>query len=204
MDTAKAKSVPLTWGPRHELLLSAIAELGEAVPMEQILARLSATEEYTTKGPKETKLNPPEYYLGQVIRLLTSEKLVQRKKNVLRLTEKGRERVRGANAELDAHGDRTVNALSVTADVRTVDAKSRLLLPKEFANATVTVERVSETEIRVRKAVVIPEDALPLMEDTFKPLSDRDRDFFLQLLDNPPEPTPAFLKAAASYKKNYG
>jgi uncharacterized protein (DUF1778 family) len=35
------------------------------------------------------------------------------------------------------------------------------------------------------------------------PLSDRDRDFFLELLENPPEPTAAFLKAAASYKKGH-
>ncbi len=91
-----------------------------------------------------------------------------------------------------------------SSEVRTVDSKGRLLLPKEFANATVTVERLSDTEIRIRKAVVIAEDELPLMEDHLKPLSDRDRDFFLNLLDNPPEPNRAMLAATALYEKKYG
>ncbi len=88
--------------------------------------------------------------------------------------------------------------------VRTVDSKSRLLLPKEFANATVTIDRVSQTEIRIRKAVVIPADELPLVEDQLKPLSDRDRDLFIDLLDNPPEPTPALQKALKLHKKRHG
>jgi hypothetical protein len=90
------------------------------------------------------------------------------------------------------------------AEIRTVDAKSRLLLPKEFANATVIVERIGENEIRIRKAVVVPVDEFPLIEDQLKPLSDRDRDLFLSLLDNPPEPTPSFLKAAKEYRKRHG
>jgi hypothetical protein len=89
-------------------------------------------------------------------------------------------------------------------DFRSVDDKGRLLLPKEFANAMVTIERVTENEIRVRKAVVVPADELPLIENQLKPLSDRDRDLFLSLLDNPPEPTPAFRKAAKKYRKRHG
>jgi hypothetical protein len=88
--------------------------------------------------------------------------------------------------------------------VRTVDDRSRLILPTEFANATVTLERVGENEIRIRKAVVVPVDELPLIEDQLRPLSDRDRDLFLQLLENPPEPTPSFLKAAKEYRKRHG
>jgi hypothetical protein len=92
-----------------------------------------------------------------------------------------------------------------TAEFRTVDAKSRLLLPKEFASATVTVERIGENELRIRKAVVVPVDELPpLIEEPLKPLSDRARDFILNLLDHPPEPTPAFLKAAKAYPKRRG
>jgi uncharacterized protein DUF1778 len=91
-----------------------------------------------------------------------------------------------------------------TSETRTVDAKSRLLLPKEFANATVTVERVGENEIRIRKAVVVPVDEFPLIEGHLKPLSDRDRDLFLQLLENPPEPTPALRKALQLHKKRHG
>lgn len=90
------------------------------------------------------------------------------------------------------------------ADIRTVDAKSRLLLPKEFASATVTIERIGENEIRIRKAVVVPVDDLPFVKSPLKPLSDRDRDLFLSLLENPPEPTPSFLKAARLYKKRHG
>jgi uncharacterized protein (DUF1778 family) len=116
-----------------------------------------------------------------------------------RLTERARERiaaVRGSNMQ---------NTSSpAPPDVRTVDAKSRVLLPAEFANATVTIERVSETEVRIRKAVVIAEDALPLMEDHLKPLSDRDRDLFLSLLDNPPEPVPALQKALKLHRKRHG
>ena len=89
-------------------------------------------------------------------------------------------------------------------EVRTVDAKARVLLPKEFANATVTIEMVSATELRIQKAVVLPEAALPLMEDHLIPLSDRDRDRFLELIDHPPEPTPAFRAAAAKHKKRHG
>ena len=89
-------------------------------------------------------------------------------------------------------------------EVRTVDSKCRLLLPKDYANATVTIELVGVGEIRIRKAVVVPEADLPLLEDGLKPLSKRDRDLFLGLLDNPPEPTPAFRAAATKYKKRHG
>lgn len=92
----------------------------------------------------------------------------------------------------------------VAAEVRTVDAKSRVLVPKGFANATVTIEMISENEIRIRKAVVVPADELPLVEDQLKPLSDRDRDLFLELLDNPPEAVPALKKAFRLHKKNHG
>ncbi|HEY2911589.1 MAG TPA: DUF1778 domain-containing protein [Gemmataceae bacterium] len=91
----------------------------------------------------------------------------------------------------------------VPTDFRTVDDKCRVVLPKEFANATVTLEMVGEAELRIRKAVVIPEASLPLLEQNLKPLSKRDRDLFLNLIDSPPEPTPAFRAAAARYKKRH-
>ncbi len=81
-------------------------------------------------------------------------------------------------------------------DTRTTDSKGRISLPKAFANATVIVEQVSDSEIRIRKAVVIPQDELRFYEQTAVSLSDRDRDHFLELLDRPPEPSDA-LKAAA-------
>lgn len=73
----------------------------------------------------------------------------------------------------------------------TTDEKARINLPKDFANSTVLVEQISNTEIRIRKARVIPEDDLPFVEEAMAPLSDRDRDVFLALLDNPPPPNDA-------------
>jgi len=40
--------------------------------------------------------------------------------------------------------------------------------------------------------------------DALQPLSDRDRDLFLDLLDNPPEPNAAFRKAAEAYRERHG
>src|SRR5437868_11376638 len=76
----------------------------------------------------------------------------------------------------------------------TTDEKARINLPKNFANTTVLVEQVSDTELRIRKARVIPEDDLPFVEEAMAPLSDRDRDVFLTLLDNPPAPNEALRR----------
>ena len=92
----------------------------------------------------------------------------------------------------------------MAAEIRTTDKKGRLCLPKAFANATVIVEQVSDTELRIRKAQVIPEDEVRFLEETIPPLSDRDRDAFLALLDNPPEPNEALRRAAAKYWKRHG
>ena len=89
-------------------------------------------------------------------------------------------------------------------ETRTTDAKARLVLPKSFANATVVIEQVSETEIRVRRAKVVPEDEMPFREESASPLSDRDRDRFLSLLANPRAPAPALKKAAARHKTRRG
>jgi Protein of unknown function (DUF1778) len=84
------------------------------------------------------------------------------------------------------------------------DSKARISLPKTFANSAVVVDQVSDTEVRVRKAKVVPEDELSFYETSFSPLSDRDRDAFLALLENPPEPNKAFRQAAARYKSRHG
>jgi hypothetical protein len=80
---------------------------------------------------------------------------------------------------------------------RTTDSKARVSLPREFANATVIVEQVSDTEIRIRKAVVVPEEEMPFYEEAVAPLSNRDRDRFIALLESPPEPSDALRRAAA-------
>jgi hypothetical protein len=87
---------------------------------------------------------------------------------------------------------------------RTTDRKARVSLPQSFANATVIIEQVSDTELRIRKAQVIPEDELPFREESAAPLSDRDRDLFLSLLDNPPPANEALKRAAARHKKSRG
>lgn len=82
-------------------------------------------------------------------------------------------------------------------ETRTTDSKARLVLPRTFANVTVIIEQISETELRVRRAKVVAEDDLAFAEESATPLSDRDRDRFLALIENPPVPTKA-LKIAAS------
>ena len=89
-------------------------------------------------------------------------------------------------------------------ETRTTDAKARLVLPKIFANATVIIEQVSDTELRVRKAKVVAEDELLFAEESASPLTDRDRDRFLSLLAKPPAPTPALKKAASRHKARRG
>jgi hypothetical protein len=86
----------------------------------------------------------------------------------------------------------------VTIRTYTTDEKARINLPKSFANSTVLVEQVSDTELRIRKARVIPEDDLPFVEEAMAPLSDRDRDVFLALLDNPPPPNDALRRLLSS------
>lgn len=84
-------------------------------------------------------------------------------------------------------------------ETRTTDSKGRICLPKAFANATVVIDQISETEVRIRKAVVIPEDEVRFYEETARPLSDRDRDLFLSLLDRAPAPNAALKRAARKH-----
>jgi len=77
---------------------------------------------------------------------------------------------------------------------RNTDPKGRVSLPKSFASSTVIIEQVSGTELRIRKARVVPEDEIRFTEENRRPLSDRDRDLFLQLLDQPPPPSPALRR----------
>ena len=89
-------------------------------------------------------------------------------------------------------------------EVRTTDSKGRLVLPKSFANSTVIIEVVSETELRLRRAKVVPEDELVFVEESSYPLSDRDRDRFLNLLSKPPAPNVALKAAATRHKARRG
>jgi uncharacterized protein YjcR len=86
--------------------------------------------------------------------------------------------------------------------MRTADAKGRVTLPKCFANATVIIEQVSETEVRIRKAVVIPESELRFAEEHETVLSNRDRDRFLDLLDAPGRANARLKRAARTWKNH--
>ncbi len=79
---------------------------------------------------------------------------------------------------------------------RFTDKKARLVLPAGFANSADLVEERSETELRIRKAVVLPEDEVPFTEERRPPLSDKDRDFVLSLLAAPPKANAALKKMA--------
>jgi hypothetical protein len=94
--------------------------------------------------------------------------------------------------------------MATAQDTRRTDKKGRVALPPGFADATVIIERVSDTEVRIRKARVIAEDEMFAPEGALKPLSDRDRDTFLSALDRPPAPAPALRKAATRHKARHG
>jgi hypothetical protein len=90
-----------------------------------------------------------------------------------------------------------------TVTPRFTDKKARLILPARFANSAVLVEEVSENELRIRKAVILPEDELPFTEEQRPPLSDEDRDFLLSLLAAPPKPNPDLKKAAKEQRRRH-
>jgi DNA-binding transcriptional regulator/RsmH inhibitor MraZ len=92
----------------------------------------------------------------------------------------------------------------VSTITRSTDDKGRVSLPKSFANATVLIEQVSETELRIRKARVIPEDSVYFVEDSARELSVRDRDVFLSTLADPPAPSASLKRAIAKYKGRGG
>lgn len=87
-------------------------------------------------------------------------------------------------------------------ETRTIDSKGRVTLPRGFANAPVIIEQVSDTEVRIRKAVIIAQDDISFYEESAAPLSDRDRDRFLEMLDNPPKANAALKKAARMLKRH--
>jgi hypothetical protein len=89
-------------------------------------------------------------------------------------------------------------------EIRSTDSKGRICLPKAFANATVIIDQVSDTEVRIRKAVVIPEDEVRFYEETASPLTDRDRDRFLDLLDHPAAANAALKRAVEKHAKAHG
>jgi hypothetical protein len=89
-------------------------------------------------------------------------------------------------------------------ETRSTDAKGRISLPKAFANATVIIEQMSENELRIRKAPLIPQEEIRFAEEMPMILPDRAREQFLQALDNPPKPNTALRDLMASKAKKRG
>lgn len=89
-------------------------------------------------------------------------------------------------------------------ETRSTDAKGRVSLPKAFANATVIIEQLSENELRIRKARVIPEDEIRFSEEAPFVLSDQERVRFLQALENPPKPNAALRRLMIGKAKKRG
>ena len=87
---------------------------------------------------------------------------------------------------------------------RFTDKKARLILPARFASSAVLIEEVSETELRIRKAVILPEDEAPFTEEQRRPLADEDRDFLLSLLAARPKANASLKKAAKEYQRRHG
>jgi len=86
---------------------------------------------------------------------------------------------------------------------RFTDKKARLVLPARFANSAVLIEEVSETEVRVRKAAIVPEDELLFTEESRSPLTDTDRDSVLRLLAHPPAANASLKKAVKKYRRRH-
>ena len=87
-------------------------------------------------------------------------------------------------------------------ETQTADAEARVTLPKAFAKAKVTVEQISETEVRIRKSDASEET--PFAEEAVAVMSDRDRDRFLQLLESPPAPSAALRNAMRTTRGRRG
>ena len=88
--------------------------------------------------------------------------------------------------------------------IRTADSKGRVIFPG-FANATLIIEQVDDTEYRVRKAQVIPEKDLQFHEEDFPvELSERDAAAFVKALEDPPTPNRAARRAAKKFRKRNG
>jgi hypothetical protein len=88
--------------------------------------------------------------------------------------------------------------------IRTADGKGRVALPG-FANATLIIEKVDDTEYRVRKARVIPEKELRFHEEDFPlKLSARDAARVVEALAKPPAPNKAARRAAKRFLQGHG
>jgi len=83
-------------------------------------------------------------------------------------------------------------------ELRETDSKGRMTLPRGFANATLLVDIVSDVELRIRKAKVVPMEAtyesIHFTDEAAIELSAEAYDQLLAALDSPQLPSDALKK----------
>lgn len=87
---------------------------------------------------------------------------------------------------------------------RTADSKGRVALPG-FANAMLIIERIDDTEYRVRRAKVIAQEEVRFSEE--EPplkLTARDAANVLEAMADPPAPNQAARRAVKRFRKHHG
>lgn len=88
--------------------------------------------------------------------------------------------------------------MSTTAELRETDDKGRVTLPRGFANSTLLIEQVSDVELVIRKAKVVPltpgEGEEPFLEERPIILSPEAQKLFFEALMTPSEPNEALVK----------
>lgn len=90
-----------------------------------------------------------------------------------------------------------------TSQTRTADERGRVTLPKGFANATVIVQQINESEVRIRLVSEEKGEQQQFVEEMITPLSNVDRDRFLELLETPPKPNAALKRAMAKLRAHH-
>jgi hypothetical protein len=88
--------------------------------------------------------------------------------------------------------------MPATAELRETDDKGRVTLPRGFANSTLLIEQVSDVELVIRKAKVVPlregEGEEPFLEERPIVLSPEAQLQFFEALMSPPNPNEALKK----------
>jgi len=88
--------------------------------------------------------------------------------------------------------------MTATTELRETDDKGRVTLPRGFANSTLLIERVSDVELVIRKAKVVPLTSgiadEPFLEERPFVLSPEDQKVFFEALMSPPNPNEALKK----------
>jgi hypothetical protein len=87
--------------------------------------------------------------------------------------------------------------MTAATELRETDDKGRVTLPRGFANSTLLIEQVSDVELVIRKAKVVP--LSPAGEELFleeRPivLTPEDQRAFFDALMSPPKVKPALRK----------